>query len=256
MQAGFKPESTDTSGDALRAGRDALRREALGLMTAGMAHDLERMIQVLASATRDLDRRLDPHTAEGLQPLAAAAVRSLNRAAALIRLFAGARRTDGAGVEDLDVALCLAALEPLLHCMAGETIRVDLRVSPACPRLACRPRDFETVLLHLLLNARDAMPDGGILTIDAADRDDAGPSRRVVLSVTDTGSGMDDQTLARAFEPFFTTKGGDRGEGLGLAMVRRFAQAAGGGATACSAPRAGTTVTLDLPGVTRPCASE
>ncbi|MBI1198565.1 MAG: hypothetical protein GC203_11940 [Phenylobacterium sp.] len=250
MQTGFKPEPTDAPSDGLRGERDALRREALGLMTAGMTHDLDQMMRVLSSATRVLDGQSEPRNMESHQPLVAAALRSLDRAAALIGLFAGARRTDGAGVEDLDVALCLAALEPLLQWMAGETIRVDLRVSPACARVACRRRDFETALLHLVLNARDAMPDGGILTIEAADRDGAGASRRVVLSITDTGSGMDAATLSCAFEPFFTTKGGDRGEGLGLAMVRRFAQAAGGGATACSAPRKGTKVTLSLPGTT------
>jgi signal transduction histidine kinase len=180
----------------------------------------------------------------------ASAVRSLERAAAVIGLVAGFGRAADADAEDLDIALCLAALERPLRRIIPETIRLELRVSPACSRVTCRRRDFENALLSLVLNARDAMPDGGVLTIEAADRG-AGSSRSVAITVTDTGVGMDAPTLARAFEPFFTTKGGGCGEGLGLAMVRRFAQAAGGGAVARSSPRTGTTVTLELPAAAR-----
>ena len=252
MQAGFRSDPLETPADALGAGRDALRLEALGLMTAGIVHDLGNMIQVLSSAMSIVNRHPNVRAAEGLEPVVASAVQSLERATAMIGLIAGFGRAGGADTEDLDVALCLAALERLVRWLTATSIRLELRVSPACPRVTCSRRDFENALLNLVLNARDAMPAGGILTIEAAGCGGGVRSSGVAVCVTDTGEGMDAPTLARAFEPFFTTKGGGRGNGLGLAMVRRFAQEAGGGVAARSRPGIGTTVTLELPATAKP----
>lgn len=167
-------------------------------------------------------------------------------------MIAGFGRAGDCEAEELDVGLCLAGLERLLGWITAGSIRFDLRVSPYCPRVSCSRRQFENALLNLVLNARDAMPGGGILTIDALASGEADQAGDAIISVTDTGEGMDAYTLSRAFEPFFTTKGDGRGSGLGLAMVRRFTHEAGGGVTARSQPGLGTTVTLTLPAAPRP----
>lgn len=244
-----RPPAADPQAEALRAGRDALRLEALGLMTAGIVHDLGKMIQVLSSATGILNPHPDLRAADGLEPVVASAVQSLERATAMIGQIAGFGRSGDVDMEDLDVTLCLTALERLVRWITAESIDLELRVSRACPKVTCSRRAFEHAILNLVLNARDAMPAGGNLIIEAAA---SGPrSSCVAVCITDTGEGMDAPTLARAFEPFFTTRGGQRGAGLGLAMVRRFAQTAGGGVAARSQPGRGTTVTLQLPAAAR-----
>ncbi|MBU1376176.1 MAG: ATP-binding protein [Alphaproteobacteria bacterium] len=257
MHPEFRMEDVEIPKDPFRAGRDTLRLEALGLMTAGIVHDLGNMIQVLSSAMSILNRHPGVRAAEGLEPVVASAVQSLERATALIGMIAGFGRAGDCETEELDVGLCLAGLERLLGWITAGSIRFDLRVSPFCPRVACSRRQFENALLNLVLNARDAMPGGGVLTIDAmacgaAASGAAGQAGDAIISVTDTGEGMDAYTLSRAFEPFFTTKPGGRGTGLGLAMVRRFAQEAGGGVAARSRPGVGTTVSLTLPAVVTP----
>lgn len=251
MHAEFRTEDVEIPTDLFRAGRDTLRLEALGLMTAGIVHDLGNMIQVLSSAMSILNRHPGVRAAEGLEPVVASAVQSLERATALIGMISGFGRAGECEVEDLDVALCLAGLERLLCWITAGSIRLDLRVSPVCPRVSCSRRHFENALLNLVLNARDAMPAGGVLTIDAMALSEGGQPSEVIINVTDTGEGMDAKTLSRAFEVFFTTKG-SRGSGLGLAMVRRFTHEAGGGVTARSQPGLGTTVTLTLPAAPRP----
>jgi signal transduction histidine kinase len=251
MQAGFTTEDIDLPTDPFRVRRDTLRLEALGLMTAGIVHDLGNMIQVLSSAMSVLNRHPDVRAAEGFEPVVASAVQSLERATAMVGLISGFGRAGRAEAEDLDVALCLAGLERLVRWITTEAIRLDMRVSPACPRVTCSRRDLENALLNLVLNARDAMVAGGTLTIEAAGCSYGGHVCGVILNVTDTGDGMDAATLAHAFEPFFSTKGG-HGSGLGLAMVRRFAHEAGGGVTARSRPGFGTTVTLTLPAAAGP----
>lgn len=252
MHAEFRMEDVEIPTDPFRAGRDSLRLEALGLMTAGIVHDLGNMIQVLSSAMSILNRHPGVRAAEGLEPVVASAVQSLERATALIGMISGFGRAGDCEVEDLDVALCLAGLERLLGWITAGSIRFDLRVSPFCPRVSCSRRQFENALLNLVLNGRDAMPGGGVLIVDATASSDVGQAGDVIICVTDTGQGMDAYTLSRAFEPFFTTKGNGRGSGLGLAMVRRFTQEARGGVTARSQPGLGTTVMLTLPAAPRP----
>lgn len=252
MNAEFGPGFIDDPLDAFRAGRDALRLEALGLMTAGIVHDLGNMIQVLSSAVSILKRHPCVSAAEGLEPVLTGAVQALERATALIGMISGFGRAEGFEPEDLDVPLCLAGLEQPLRWITTGSIQLEFRVSPCCPRVFCSRRQLENALLNLVLNARDAMPAGGVLTIEAMTSMTTGPSPFVTISVIDTGEGMTASTLARAFEAFFSTKSGGRGSGLGLTMVRRFAQEAGGGVTARSMPGLGTTVTLTLPAAIKP----
>jgi signal transduction histidine kinase len=252
MYAGPKADEIGLAADRLAVGRDSLRLEALGLMTAGIVHDLGNIVQVLSSALGMLNRHPDVQAAPALEPVVTSAVQSLEHAKALVGLISGFGRAGRAETEDVDIALCLAGLERLIRWITTETIRLDLRVSPACPRVTCSRRDLENALLNLVLNARDAMSGGGALTIEAEGCSKGGHVCGVVLHVTDTGEGMDAATLAQAFEPFFSTKVNGRGSGLGLAMVRRFAQEAGGGVTATSRPGFGTTVTLTLPAAAKP----
>jgi signal transduction histidine kinase len=252
MSSAFNTYERGGLNQRLDPGRDRLRLEALGLMTAGIVHDLGNMIQVLSSAVSILNRHPIVRDADGLQPVVADAVHSLERATALVGLISGFGRPGTAGEEDVDIILCLASLERLLRWVAAGQVSLDLSLPPNCPRVTCNRRSFENAVLNLVLNARDAMPDGGKLRIVADARlDDAHPAS-VLVSVIDTGGGMAPETLARAFEPFFTTKPGGSGAGLGLPMVRRFAQEAGGRVVVRSSLGLGTTITLELPAASEP----
>lgn len=222
--------------------RDALRLEALGLMTAGIVHDLGNMIQVLASAVNIVERHPDVRGCAALQPVVAAAIDSLDRAGGTVRQILGFVRQDAAGAEPIDVALTLAGMERLLRWLCPDPVALELRLGAVLPTLICNPHKFENAVLNLVLNARDAMPAGGRLTVTA--EADAAHLR---IAVTDTGIGMTPAIIAAAFEPMFTTKPDGRGTGLGLPMVRQFARELCGSATIASEPGQGTTVTLHLP---------
>jgi signal transduction histidine kinase len=238
----------DLSADPFVAGRASLRLEALGLMTAGIVHDLGNIIQILSSSVDVVEQHPTIKATKALRPTVARAVNSLERASVLIKQILGfARETDNKK-ESVDIALCLGGMERLLRWIGKDRLRIDIDVGPGAPRVVCNRWNFENAILNLALNARDATPQGGALSITAA------PTRNrdhivtgVTIRVSDTGRGMSEETMARAFDPFFTTKTGDRGTGLGLTMVRRFALEAGGNVSIESAPGNGTTVTLRLP---------
>ena len=242
----------ETAADPLRLGRDALRLEALGLMTAGIVHDLGNMIQVLSSAVSILSRHPGVRSADGLQPVVSGALNSLERAKGLIRQNLGFARGDVVDSEDLDVTLCVAGMERLLRWITASDVTLHLNLAPHTPRLRCNRRDFENALLNLLLNGCDAMPDGGAISITTATARDAGKVCDVTVSVADTGEGMAPEILARACEPFFTTRLSGQGNGLGLAVVRRFVQTAGGVMTIHSKIGVGTNVTLRFPAASGP----
>ena len=246
--AGYAFTHAEGVAGSLPLERDALRLAALGLMTAGIVHDLGNMVQVLSSAINILERHPGVRAAEGLQPVMSSAVSSLERAKGLIRQILGFARGDAEDDESLDVTLCVAGMERLLRWIAPDGVALHLSLAPNAPRLRCNRRDFENALLNLLLNACDAMPEGGAVSISAAL--DAG--RDLVVSVTDTGEGMSPDVVARACDPFFTTRTPGQGNGLGLAMVRRFVHAAGGGMAIHSRLGLGTAVTLRFPAASAP----
>ena len=148
-------------------------------------------------------------------------------------------------------------MEALLRQTAGPSVTVELRMRDGTWPVLCDPNQLESVLLNLAINARDAMPDGGRLTIttrhvrlseaDVADQDGAAPGEFVEVLVADTGAGMDEATRARAFEPFFTTKPIGQGTGLGLSQLHGFVRQSGGAVQLDSAPGRGTTVRVLLP---------
>ena len=233
----------------------AERMQALGLLAGGIAHDFNNVLQAVEGAASLIERR--PGDAPGARRLARHALDAVDRGASITRrLLAFARRGD-LRAEALDVVDLLGGLREILAHTLGAVIEVHVRLGAGLPRLFADKGQLETVLVNLASNARDAMPDGGRLTLaaeaelvtsnDATHPAGLAAGRYVRLTIADTGAGMDAATLARACEPFFTTKEIGAGTGLGLPMAKGFATQSGGALRVESAPGQGTTVTLWLP---------
>ncbi len=234
----------------------AQRMEALGQLAGGIAHDFNNVIQAVQGGTALIERR--PADAEGVRRVARMVAEAAGRGAAITRrLLAFSHRSD-LRAEPIDAASLLADMREILAHTLGTGIEVRLEVPPELLMLMADKSQLETVLVNLATNARDAMPKGGTLTLAASPevlRRDGAPGHPVSLkagsyvrlSLSDTGTGMDAATLARASEPFFTTKPVGQGTGLGLAMARGFAEQSGGGLHIEAEPGRGTTVKLWLP---------
>ena len=229
------------------ADRDHLRLTALGLMTAGIVHDVGNMIQVLSSAVRILESHPSIGTTAALRPVIAGASAAIEGATDLIRQLAGFARGTEEAIQDVDIAQCFAGLERLLRWIMRGQVSLEIHVDGPVPRVRCHRRSLENAILNLVLNARDATPAGGVIVVSAAVETSTVPVPDVVIKVTDNGAGMAPDVMAKAFDPFFTTKAGLRGSGLGLAMVRHFAQLAGGSVALQSTVGKGTEVALQLP---------
>ena len=236
--------------------RAEARLLALGRLAGGIVHDFNNLLLVMTGHV-ELTRRLlgegHPGAARLVPVLHAAA-----RAAALTRqLLAFGRATPGAA-PFADVGTVLAQLEPMLRRLLGAYVRLEVREGRGLGPVRADPSQVEQLLLNLVLNARDAMPAGGRLTIETQDVEVAGgtappapPGRYVLLAVSDEGMGMDAETRARIFEPFFTTKAAGEGSGLGLATVQQVVERAGGTVVVDSEPGLGSTFRVYLP-----CAAE
>jgi signal transduction histidine kinase len=241
----------DMPDDPLTVGRASLRLEALGLMTAGIVHDLGNIIQILAGTVDVLDQHPTIRATTALQPTIGRAVTSLERARALIKQILSFARENDSERESVDLAACLSTMERLLRWIGKNKMRIEIAVAADTPPVFCNRWSLENAILNLALNAQDAMPGGGLLTITATPCWNGGVTTGVALCVSDTGRGMASDVMERAFDPFFTTKRA-RGNGLGLTMVRRFAQESGGTVAIESRLARGTTVTLQLPLRPRP----
>jgi PAS domain S-box-containing protein len=246
---------------ALEEAREALfhsqKMEAIGQLTGGIAHDFNNMLAGIIGAMELLRRRIRSARYAETDKYIDAAVASANRAAALTaRLLAFGRR-QSLDVKTVDINAIVSSMLDLLHRTIGETIRVETRLRPDLWPALTDANQMENALLNLAINARDAMPDGGRLTIatDNAQLDQAyvrgieglKPGDYIVLQVTDTGEGMAPETVAKAFEPFFTTKPIGQGTGLGLSMIYGFAKQIGGHVRIVSEVARGTTVLLYMP---------
>ena len=233
--------------------QQALRLEAIGQLTGGIAHDFNNLLTVvLAHADAIMITASNPRVAQ----MAAAIERAADRGSRLTRqLLAFARRQQ---LQPTAVAFDQTVMEmnELIGRAAGEAITVKFDSAPDLWPVLVDHAQFESALLNLTMNARDAMPDGGRLTFWArnavmtgleADRLGITAGDYIVVSVADTGTGMAPEVSARAFEPFFTTKDLDKGTGLGLSQIYGFVKQSGGTATIESAPGIGTTVSLYLP---------
>jgi PAS domain S-box-containing protein len=234
---------------------DALRQsqklEAMGQLTGGVAHDFNNLLTPIVGSLDMLQRKGLGNERD--QRLIEGAIQSAERARTLVqRLLAFARRQPLQPVP-VDVKQVIDGMADLISSTTGPQVKVVVEVSDNLPPAVADPNQLEMALLNLAVNARDAMPSGGILRLSAGVADvhtggsDLGPGRYITLSVADTGVGMDEATLKRAIEPFFSTKGLGKGTGLGLSMVHGLALQLGGTLRMRSRPEVGTNVELWLP---------
>jgi signal transduction histidine kinase/CheY-like chemotaxis protein len=240
---------------ALELTQEALRQsqklESMGQLTGGVAHDFNNLLTPIVGSLDLLQRR--GFGGERERRLIEGAVQSAERARTLVqRLLAFARRQPLQATA-IDIGKLVHNLTDLITSTCGPRIRLEIAIADDLPPARADANQIEMALLNLTVNARDAMPDGGTLTISAtrddlaADRDGLRAGGYVHLIVTDTGTGMDDETIAKAIEPFFTTKGVGQGTGLGLSMVHGLTAQLGGELTIESAPGQGTAIHLWLP---------
>ena len=236
------------------------RLDAVGQLTGGIAHDFNNLLTVVSGNLQLLEPELADRPAE--LEILASAMRAVSRGAELTRKLLAVARRQRLNPQAVDPHRLLDELIPMLSRTLGEIIRVTIEAKPGLPHVFVDPGELDAALLNLALNARDAMPRGGTLTIGvrrqavrSGDAADLAAGDYVVWSVRDTGLGMAPDVLARAFEPFFTTKDTGRGSGLGLSMVYGFAKQSGGHLTAESRLGYGTRMDLYLPAVQEPRAA-
>ncbi len=237
--------------------RQSQKMEAVGQLTGGIAHDFNNLLQGIVGSLDIVQKRIAQGRVHEVGKFLAGAMSSADRAAALThRLLAFSRR------QPLDPRpVCanplLSSMEELLRRTIGEAIRLEIVPSDGLWSTLCDPNQLESSILNLVINARDAMPEGGTLTIgtcnvhlddaQAAQVQDVRPGQYVCIAVSDTGVGMARDVIERAFDPFFTTKPIGRGTGLGLSMIYGFARQSEGHARIHSEVGRGTTVRLYLP---------
>ncbi len=244
-------EEADRREAAEDALRQAQRLEAIGQLTGGVAHDFNNLLTIVSGSVHRLRRDIKD---EKQMRLLDAIANATQRGESLTRQLLTFSRRQTLQPSTIDVAERL----PQLKDMLARSLREDIEIHVIVPRPPCLvkvdPSEFELALLNLAVNARDAMPSGGTLTIAArpivlrGKADEEGlRGDFVAIRVADTGDGIAPDVLPRVFEPFFTTKEVGKGTGLGLSQVYGFAKQSGGAATVTSAPRRGTAITLFLP---------
>jgi PAS domain S-box-containing protein len=234
----------------------AQKMEAVGQLTGGLAHDFNNLLTGVTAGLELLQKRIKQGRFGELERYIAAAQGAARRAASLTQRLLAFSRRQTLDPRPTDVACLVAGMEDFIQRTVGPHLRLRLACAADLWAVLADGHQLENALLNLCINARDAMPDGGDLTIaaancslaEAAARDiEVPPGDYVELSVTDTGSGMSPEVMRRAFDPFFTTKPLGAGTGLGLSMVYGFAQQSGGQVRIQSAPGHGTSVRLYLP---------
>ncbi len=251
---GFGYHAIDIS--AIKQAEEQLRQrqriETVGQLTGGVAHDFNNLLAVIMGNAELLEDQL------GDDARLAAILRTATRGAELTQRLLAFSRQQPLNPEPVDVAGLISEMREILQRTLGETIEIKTDVAEELAPALADAAQLENALLNLAINARDAMPDGGRLTIScfamtldadgaAAAGEDVQPGDYVTLAVSDDGAGMSADVKTRAFEPFFTTKDIGAGSGLGLSMVYGFAKQSGGFATIESAPGDGATVSMCLP---------
>lgn len=246
--------------EALKVAEDALRQaqkmETVGQLTGGVAHDFNNLLQIVTGNLELLLRRL-PEQETRLRQAADNAMTGAKRAATLTQRLLAFSRRQPLAPRRVDVNVLAARVSELMHRTLGEMVKIKTVQAPSLWRVEVDPNQLETALINLAVNGRDAMPEGGTLTVETSnthiDRDyvarhaEVTAGDYVVICVTDTGTGMDEPTVQRAFDPFFTTKEVGKGTGLGLSMVYGFVKQSGGHVKVYSEIGHGTTVRLYLP---------
>jgi PAS domain S-box-containing protein len=240
------------------------KMEAIGQLTGGVAHDFNNLLMIIIGNLETAQRRLGgvpPAAAPQLERAISAAMRGAQRAATLTQRLLAFSRRQPLSPKALDVNRFITAAADFLHRSLGETVEVETVGGAGVWPVEADPSQLEAALLNLAVNARDAMPQGGKLTIETSnaylDRDycranpEVSPGQYVLIAVTDTGAGMSREVAGRAFEPFFTTKDVGQGTGLGLSQVYGFVKQSGGHIKIYTEVNEGTTIKLYLPRMLR-----
>jgi signal transduction histidine kinase len=247
---------------ALEQLHEAQKLETLGQLTGGVAHDFNNLLTPIVGTLDLLQRKFegqDPRTDRWI----ANALQSGERAKTLVQRLLGFARRQELQSGPVDTAGLIDGMRDLIASSVGPTIELRMRCANELPPALADPNQLELAILNLCVNARDAMPDGGLLTI-AVETALLGPGAEpklppglyIRLSIVDTGTGMDAETLARAVEPFFSTKETGRGTGLGLSMVHGLTAQLGGAFVLSSVPGEGTRADLYLPVTAAPAESD
>jgi signal transduction histidine kinase len=231
--------------------RQAQKMQALGQLTGGIAHDFNNLLTVIQGSA-DILRRPDLPDAKRMR-FAEAIVETASRAAALTSQLLAFARRQPLQPEVMDLNTKIRGMTNLLDRTLGERIKVVTELADELCAIEADPAQLEAALLNVAVNARDAMPDGGTLTIRTENIEDA-KGDLVCVQVADTGEGMDQEVLDRAYEPFFTTKPSGKGTGLGLSQIHGFAAQSGGRTELISKPGAGTKLRLLVPRADKPLA--
>jgi signal transduction histidine kinase len=230
----------------------ARKMEAIGQLTAGVAHDFNNLLAAILGNLEMLESRTDENAS---LKLLRNAVQSVQRGERLTHQLLAFARKQTLLPKAVDLNQIVADMSNLLQTSIGTTIRLEMRTKPGLWPALVDPNQIELVLLNLAINARDAMPRGGTLTIETSNATLSGAGRPAdlpageyaVVSVSDTGTGMSDEVRAKAFEPFFTTKEIGKGSGLGLSMVLGVARQSGGTVQITGRSVEGTSIEV------RPC---
>lgn len=246
----------EARGDAERALRQAQKMEALGQLTGGIAHDFNNMLNVVIGNLDMLSRRL-ARGDTNVQRFASFALDGATRAAQLTERVLAFARQQPLRPEPINANKLVAGMSDLLHRTLGETIRTETVLAGGLWKIHTDANQLESAILNLAVNARDAMPEGGKLTIETANAhlDDIYAAQHagvpqgqyVMIAVTDTGCGMSSEVIQKAFDPFFTTKSVGKGTGLGLSQVHGFVHQSGGHVKIYSEVGQGTTAKIYLP---------
>ena len=251
--------------EILRETEDQLRQsqkmEAVGQLTGGIAHDFNNMLTGVIGSLDVMKRRIADRRYDDLGRFMDAAVTSAERAAALTHRLLAFSRRQSLDPKPTDVVQLIASMRDLLGRTLGEQITLETILTDHCWQAVTDANQLESAVLNLVINARDAMPDGGRLTISVANEslsnrsggnDELTSGDYVVVSVADNGEGMPQEVIEKAFDPFFTTKPIGQGTGLGLSMIYGFARQSGGHVKLASVLGEGTSVSLYLPRNTDP----
>lgn len=247
----------ETLAETENALRQAQKMEAVGRLTGGIAHDFNNMLQGITGALYLIQRKLAAGVPEQAERFVGVAMDSANRAAHLTQRLLTFSRRQPIDPQPFSVAATLQSMVDLFHRYTGEGVTLAFDLESGLWPVRCDRNQFENALLNLVINACDAMPDGGKLTVAAFNTrldpaflrpyPGAQPGDFVEVRVTDAGCGMSPDVLAHAFDPFFTTKPLGEGTGLGLSMIYGFAKQAGGVVTLESKVKVGTSVRIFLP---------
>ncbi|MBE8593940.1 response regulator [Pseudomonas sp. MAFF 301449] len=245
----------------LRHNEEALRQsqkmEAVGQLTGGIAHDFNNMLTGIIGSLELLRRRVSRGKLDDLDSLIDLGVTSANRAAGLTHRLLAFSRRQSLDSKPVEINTLVTSMGELLQRSINESIKLDMRLTDQLWTAEADPNQLESALLNLVLNARDAMPNGGKLIVETTNRHldsvftaafgALTPGDYVELSVNDTGCGIPQSVMGRVFDPFFTTKPIGQGTGLGLSMIYGFARQSHGHVTIHSEVGVGTTVSLFLP---------